>query len=581
MSSTFDDLSQALSNDEKKNLLGKIQTSLNLSAKDTDSIISKAEAPEDLKHRLSKEVGELGFLDRLIIRLLAFFRNRSEAEVFGDRKLLDAKTVLRERAPTLVSFSNQEWTPEFAKVLYDLFAEAAALRPVFDHLFQQKLTLESGLLKIIEEEHPRSVHTLEELFPEAEIAQVYQADPRRIAVVAELDKRLADYLKAIPDDVFARVDARLRPLYNLRPLVQYPYGFLLELFGHNAERTEVAKYPYFLGAPWLKTAGLLERLYYGLHMASKIESVDVRLDRLFGAVADKIADEANPWTAENVVKRVNMFLEQAHDVFTSVPWREVLQWSFQDPYYGVKFVVPKFSLDDFYQTILTMNLKEELDRTLPEVRRNLLATERTLLFKNASFDPLDFYVSGVGATLGPQKVSGFAYPESLGLLWAFLSHHFTKRIQPFHQSLVRLAAPGSKGILQGLTNVVDELNQLKIKIRQFDRTLHPDSEEGKTFHKLKLELNSKALSLKPFIQLVQEKDSVALELTNRGAEGLNILLQQLSGVRDRNIPALKAVLKLPYLLEGQQETVENGLDRLLVIVQKTIFVLKETQSLES
>ena len=56
MSSTFDELSQEMSSDQKKELLGRIQLSLNLSARDTDNIVSKAEDAQELKHRLTREV---------------------------------------------------------------------------------------------------------------------------------------------------------------------------------------------------------------------------------------------------------------------------------------------------------------------------------------------------------------------------------------------------------------------------------------------------------------------------------------------------------------------------------------------
>jgi hypothetical protein len=180
-----------------------------------------------------------------------------------------------------------------------------------------------------------------------------------------------------------------------------------------------------------------------------------------------------------------------------------------------------------------------------------------------------------------QKTRGFQYPESLGLLWGFLSHHFLKKIVPFYQSLNRMIPPTNKNILQGLTNVVDDLVNLLHKIQHFDRTLHPDSEEGKDFQKLKYELASKALSLKPFLDLIQNKDAQALELLNRGVEGMQILATQLASVRERNVPALKSILKLPYLLEGQQETIENGLDRLLIILDKSRFVVREALYLES
>ena len=579
MSETFDDLSQSMSSDEKKNLLGRIQASLNLTSRDTDSIVSKSEGPDELKHRLSKEVTRLGFMDRLLLRMTSFFSSRPEYEVLGDRKLGTAKNVLRARIPGMVSFSRQEWSAEFAKVIYDFFAETSALKPVFDHLFQQKLTLEASMVQMIREEHPAAIRGLYDLFPEREIAQLYRGDQKRALLQSQLDERLERYLDGIPSLVFERVKGRLRPLYYLRPLIQFPYGFLLELFGHNVEKGDVAKYPYFNGAPWRKVAGLLERFYYGIYLCTKIEVTEGSLSLLWTAVADHISTEKSVWTAELIQQRLAALIRLAQETSQRVPWKEVLQWSFQDPFYGVKYVLPKFSIQDFYQATLSMGLQEELDSRIPEMRQELLEEERSALFPNGAFQPLDYYVPGAGSAT--QKVKGFQYPETLGLLWGFLNHHFTKKILPFQQSLARMVSPTSKSSLQGLKNVVEELGALKNRIQEFDKGLHPDTDEGKDFQKLKYELGSKALGLKPFVQMIQNKDAQAFEMLNQGVGSLEVLHHQLSGLRDRNIPALKAVLSLPYLLEGQQETIENGLDRLLVIVQKMLFVLREAQSLES
>lgn len=579
MSETFDDLSQFMTSEEKKALLGRIQASLNFSSKDTDSIISKADGPDELRVRLTKEFGKLGFFDRLVIKMAAFFSSRPEYELLGERKLAGAKATLRDRVPDLVSFPKQEWSPEFARLLYDFYFEATLLKPLFDLLFQQKITLEAGLMMLIREEHPAAIQTLDDLFPDREISELYRQDQKRAPLLNQLDQRLEAYLDGIPGSVFDRVKERLRPLYYLRPLIQFPYGFLMELFGHSPDKVEPSKYPYFTGAPWRKAAGLLERFHYGLYLCTKIDSKDLELTQIGAAAAEKISNEKSPWSVELINQRLSALIRLAQDTSRRVPWKEILQWSFQDPYYTVKYVLPKFSIRDFYQATLSMTLHEEMDDLIPELRQRLLGEERSVLFQNGSFEPLSYYVPGVGSV--SQKIRGFQYPETLGLLWGFLSHHFATKISPFYQSLARMVAPASKSTLQGLSNVVEELTALKSKISQLDHSLHPDTEEGKDFAKLKYELGSKALSLKPFLQLVQNKDAQALELVNRGLEGIQILFNQLSGVRDRNIPALKAVLSLPYLLEGQQETIENGLDRLLVIIKKTLFVLREAQSLES
>lgn len=578
MSPSFDDLSQDMSPEEKKMLLGKIQASLNLTAKDTDNIVSKSEGPDELRHRLTREVNKLGFFDRLLLRITAFFRSQREYEVMAARKLAGSKAVLRERVPDLVSFGRNEWTAEFGKVFYDFYAEALILRPVFDHLFLQKLTLEAGLLQLIQDEYPEAVRGLEDLLPDAEIAALYRADQKRSSLQSVLDQRLTAYGNSVPASVLERVKTRLRPLYYLRPLVQFPYTFLLELFGHNPDKVEVSRYPYFLGVPWRKAAGLFERFYYGLHLASKLELREGGLNLIFEGAAGRISDEKTSWTVELINQRLTAFVRLAQENVQRLPWKEILQWSFQNPYYAVKYILPQFSVREFYQTTLIMNFRAELDARIPAVRQQLLSEERAVLFQNSPFQPLEFYVAGAGAST---KTRGFQYPETLGLLWGFLNYHFLKKVVPFHQNLSRMIPAANKNVLQALSTVIEELSGLRQKIHLFDQTLHPDSEEGKEFQKLKYELNSKALSLKPFLDLVQNKDAQASELVARGTEGLQNLSLHLAAVRERNVPALRALLKLPYLLEGQQETIENGLDRLLVIIEKMNFVVKEASHLES
>lgn len=578
---TFDDLSQDLSADEKKNLLGKIQASLNLSAKDTDNIVGRTEGAEELKHRLTKDLERMGFFDRLFVRLEAFFRARTETEVLIDRKLAVAKATLREKCPDMVRYSSHEWTPELAKVLYDLYAEAVTLKPVFDHLFQQKLTLEAGLLRILAEEYPVAARDLEDLFPDQDIAEAFRDDPRRNALMGRLDSRLKTYLDEVPTEVFDKVRDRLRPLYYLRPVVAYPWTQLFDLFGHNPDKVEVSKYPHFSPAVWVNTGPLLERLYYGVHVGTKLESEAVNLGLLFEGVADKLSDDKRPWSSEAIHRQVVQLIRQLHAVAARLPWKEVLQWSLQDPFYTVRFVLPQYSVEEFYESTLTMEFHEALDQRLPEIRQRLLFDERAALFKNGLFEPLDFYVPGVGASLGIPKLNGFQYPETLAVLWAFLNHHFAKKIAPFYQSVIRMVAPAGKGILQGLTNAVEDLAGLRTRIQQFDRSLHPDTEGGKNFAKLKAEAGAKVPAVKPFLQMIHEKDDEALDLIERGTQALAGLEGQLGGLKERNIPALKTVLRLPYLLDGQQETVENALDRLVVVVQKMAFILRETRHLET
>jgi hypothetical protein len=581
VSSTFEDLSGSISQEEKKALLGKIQTSLNLSVKDTDSIISTVDSPEGLRHRLTKEAEHLSLLDRLLLRITGFFRSQAIHEVMSARKLALSKEMLRTRVPSFVNFGREELTPEFAKRIYDLYAEAVALKPVFDHLFQQKLTLEAGVLHLLAEEFPRAAHRLTDLVPLEEIERVYRAEQKRSALQQLLKRKLEIYLIDVPADVLERVKGRLKPIYYFKHLVSYPYAFLFDLFGHNPDKSDVEKYPYFLGVSWRKAAGFLERLYYSVYLCTKVEWKEGSLNGLFQGVVERLGESKVPWTLELVNKRMTSLHQTATALANRVPWKEFLQWSFADPYYTVKFYLPKFSLKDFYQTTLEMRFLDELDELLPQVRQDILAKERSTLFSNLAIAGLDFYVEGLGSALGSQhQLRGFRYPLSLSVFWGFLNQHYLRRFVPFFQSMTRMMYQANKSLLQPLTNLSDDMVNLREKVARFDKSLHPDMDEGKEFQQLKYELASKPTSYKPFIQLIQNKDSQALELMERGIENLLAISGFLTSLREKNIPVFLNILSMPYLLEGQQESIANGLDRLLVVIQKTVFVLKESLSLE-
>ncbi|MEI8092900.1 MAG: DUF5312 family protein [Spirochaetales bacterium] len=582
MSSTFEDLSDSISLDEKKALLGKIQASLNLSVKDTDSIISKVDGPEELRHRLTKEAENLGLLERLVLRITGFFRSQAVYEVMAERKLAQTRETLKTRMGSFVHWGREELTPEFAKRVYDLYFDAAALRPVFDQLFQQRLTLEAGVLHLLAEEHPDAAHQLTDLFPADEMARLYRSEQKRGVLQQQLRKKLEVYLMEFPSGVLERVKGRLKPVYYFKHVVNYPFTFLLDLFGHNPDKSDPVKYPYFVGSSWKKAAGYLERLYYGIYLCTKVDWQEGSLNVLVQGVVDRMGDSKGALTVEQVNKHLSSLHTTALELSTRIPWKELLQWSFGDPYYSVKFYLPKFSLKEFYQNTLEMRFLEQLDDLLPQVRQEILTSERATLFQNGNYQPLEYYVPGVGTALGGQhQLKGFRYPEALGMLWGFLNQHFLRKHVPFLQSMGRMLYQANKNLLQPMTNLADDMVNLREKVARFDKSLHPDMEEGKEFQKLKYELATKPTSYKPFIQLVQNKDDQARELVERGIENLQAMATFLFNLREKNIPVVMNVLAMPYLLEGQQEDIAHGLERMLVVLQKTVFILKEAITLES
>lgn len=579
-SSTFDNLSQNLSQDEKKEFLARINASLNLGFKDVDSIISQHEPVKELRDRITSEMKKLGFFQKILLRISAFFANKTMPDAYLSSKLTEARETLRAEIPELIQIQKETLTPILGQKIFDLYAEAAPLKPLFDQLFQQKVPLESGILKILDEEYPQALHRLTDIFSLDEMEQLYKKDQKKSTLFTEMETRLEKYFDSIPNKVMVQVKERLKVIYYLKPLISYPYGYLFDQFGYATAKGEYKKYPVLSEASPRRCADYLERLYFGIYLTQKCDWRTGSLNTLFQSLIEKNQDKAELPSLEEINQRITFLHQTAQEMAERIPWKELLQWSFQDPYYAVKFYIPKFSVADFYESTLEIRLNDELESTIPHIRQRILNNEKTFLFQNQNLQLLDYYVPGIPPAAAAYKLKGFQFSETLNLIMAFFVIHFQNQIVPFLQNFARMLSQQNKNTIAPLLAVTDELISIKEKIQKLDRSLHPESESGKEFQTLKYELSSKPTSHKPYVQLIQSKDQEASQLIERTCEYLGNQHEHLQGLVTKNIPAVNSVLKLPYLLDNHTETVGNILERMTVICEKSLFLIQESYDLE-
>lgn len=579
-SPTFDNLSQNLSPDEKKAFLARINTSLNLTFKDVDSILSQHEPVKELRSRLTSEMNKLSFFQKILLRLSAFFSNKTIQDSYLASKLTEARDELRSDIPEMIHLQREALTPVLAQKIFDLYAEAAPLKPVFDQLFQQKTPLEAGILKILDEEYPQALHRLTDIFPLDDMEQLYKKEARKNTLFTEMGRRLEKYFDTIPNSVMVKVKERLKILYYLKPLVHYPYAYLFDQFGFSPSKGDYKKYPFFSEASPRRSADYLERIYFGIYLAQKCEWVSGSLNSILQPIIEKADDKNEFPSLEEINQRISFLHQTAVDLASKIPWKELLQWCFQDPYYSVKFYIPKFSVADFYESTLKVRLNDEIEATIPHVRQRIFNDEKVFLFQNQNFRYLDNYIPGIPPAAAAYKLKGFQFSETLNIVISFLMVHFQNSVIPFLQNFTRMLSQQNKNSLATILALADELGSIKEKIQKLDKSLHPESESGKEFQTLKYELSSKPTSHKPYLQLIQSKDQEAENIIEQASEYLKNLNEQFEGLILKNIPAINSILKLPYLLDNHTETVGKVLERMNVICEKALFLIQESYELE-
>lgn len=579
MSSGFENLAEGLTVEEKRELLAKIQASLNLSAKDADAIVAPSDQEGELHHKLERDMKKVSFWNRILFALMALFTGSSKIEVFRKYQLREALAKVHESLPSEWDTSRKTLKGPFARRLYDLWADTLLVKPYLEHLFQQKLTLENGILGLIEQMNPKAPHKLTDLFPLSEMEVLYRQDPRPSSLILNMRSRLDSYLKTLSEASLDSVKQVLLPLYLLRSVVNYPYVNLFNLFGHELSGTVVTKYPGFQDASARKVGPYLERLFYGLYLANKTPRLAEDLFKLFQETEKHLPTSDETPTAEASWSAFKVLRENARHLFEDLPWKELLECCFNNPYYSLQFYVPQFSLFEFYGSILRLRFEEDLSAYILPLRERILESEKSFLFSAPQENFLEFYIPGL-ATIG-NRPRLFRYPLSLANLVSFLVLYVQKRILPFIQSLGKYLGPGAKTVFQAVNSKMELLTALNEKILRFDRSWHTDTADGKEFQRLKYEASNATVTPKALTQFLEQKDAEAQVLLEEGIEHLQGLTVQLERLTSRQIPGLKAVLSMPYHWENLTEPIEAVLGRLLKLLDKGVFVVRESYALES
>ena len=98
------------------------------------------------------------------------------------------------------------------------------------------------------------------------------------------------------------------------------------------------------------------------------------------------------------------------------------------------------------------------------------------------------------------------------------------------------------------------MQELEEKIRLSDKSLSPEEEDGKIFHKLRMSLASEPAQQRMFRSMVVHKNREVKALLDWGEEALGGLERILSELESTSLNNLKVELNKHYLIKGRSTT---------------------------
>jgi hypothetical protein len=576
-SETFQNLSEQLPPAERKQLLEKIRSSINLEQRDADSIVAVRSPREEMESRLRSEILTLGFWSRLWLRILRFFTGKTETMLYYKRKVEEIKQDTNHQISNIVLWERGVISEKFARRVYDLLYACNDLKPFFNVMFKEEGPMGDLISSLMESRVPNVKLELFDILPKNEMETIYRSTGEKKKLKSKLNQNLDHYLKSIPSNVLVEVRDLISPLYYMKHLVLFPYPLLLDLFGHNPGDMPLHKYPTFRESLLKGVIEFVERLYFALYLCNKAEYNQTFLEQVFLAV-DKIDHGILPGEGLKIVKTL---LSEAQSVFEDLPFLGILRGFYEDPYYKLQLHMPSFRLRDFYHAHLSLKFNNHLEAFFPRLRSEIIESQKESLFQEQNAVYLENYTHHHELPLAQYGLKSFAHVESMNLLYSFLKNHMPIQITPLIQTIGRVLLQNEKRLLTRIITSTQILEEIKQRIENLDIKIGPLGEEGEIFQQLVTELGEKPASHKLFKSFVGKQDTEARQMLAEAKEKILLLKALLEEIRDTKKPSQRKILGLPFLQGGNQGNLGDALLSRSKTLGDFYLLLKQTVDIES
>ncbi len=558
------DLSRGLTQKERSVLLQRIKSSLSLD--DENSGLQQEEMDKDEKLALiRKERQQFSMLRRFFLCFQTKITGKTEDEVLLAGKLLRIKRKIKKKESNLTGFETRNLTPHFAELVYELYKAVVPLQALFKTLWLDETSYKLFFLDMVEDALSERIDTIESIVPFEDIITAFGISGRKEDVQNVIVEGLDRYIDKIRKDVFKNLESELLPFYRLKDLVLFPYVQFFQQFGYTLLDTPYTDNPHFKNASAVLCLEDLEKLYFAVYSALKLEKrihLNAKIiSRLETLVSYDSTGKNQQITAdlENLSAKVRWF--GAH-----VPLSDLIRYFKKNPFIKMIFYIQGIDLREFYRNTLKMKLLQLLDEQFPAIQKQYILSEIQTLFRGKRFVNFQNYREYSSIDYEKLGVSSFRNSEPLSLVYNFIECFYRGHIQSIVRILEKSVLSQNRLIRDNMLQYASTLEEISAKIRDFDDSLSPDSEEGKVFHRLRFSMAKEISQQKIFRKIVVQKDREAKNLGENGIEALSGLKRVLSEINKSTNDAIIDQLKQHYLIENKpvvlQELLDDSIDKL-------------------
>lgn len=579
MSSAFDQLTEGLSPEEKRQLLEKIQSSLNWSQKDAETVAPHIPPKEEIYKSLKKDAEKMSFFKKLIYRIVSFFMVIRFEELLLRSKIHELKKNVDKISHGLIYWERGQLSEVMGKAIWDLYVVVWPLIPVFNEIGKKNAIIEKTVTDLLEAIIPSPKTSVFDLVSLSEMADIYRTSGQKEKIHKRVRDSIPPYLDQISEEHFKKVKEFIGPIYYLKHLVLYPFHVLLQAFGVVVSDDEPTECPPLRPAFVRGLTDFIEKLYYSLYLANKINYQEATWRPLFQNYINTTGEKT--YDVDAYVKFVKNLFEESQSIFGEVPWKDIIQALNENPYYSLRFFTPQFDVKSFYRASLVVRFSEQVEDIFPELRKSVIEKEKNALFPNQNSQLFSHYNWESNSEIRALGGSGFRHVDSLNLVNTFLQTHYLQQVLPLFQTLSRVVLQTFKSLNSSLLDVLSQLEDFRAMLIKFDKSLSPEGNDGVTLMRLKQELKNKLLATRNMNEFTQKKDKEAAALIDKSYELFSRARKILEEIYENNSEKMKTSLKLPYIMGGAKRSIKEAIQEKIETINNMLHLVNDLFTEES
>lgn len=530
----------ALTVDEDKVLRRAIRESLSLDAAGDEHLFQATFDASQRRELIEHALETMSGRERARFRLYRLKAGADPVSAYEPFRLQVFRERIQAAHETLAEYDGQTLPGKSGELFAPMIRALESIRPLYTRLWESDHMITSAVHYLLVSRGTNLRAGLSEFMSQREMQELYLQEQSKARIRDIILERYTAHLNEVDAEEMNTLEAGLRPLYYLYPLVHMDFSAFCEQFGMDRHGQIMQSLRQVRVS---SVAQELQELFYALYLVRKLpDSAEVHPEIIEYMFSSKASADSEPvagpgMDAASAQSAIHTVMREARVLADTLPLADLIRVHHEDPFYRLQVYVPHIRLLPFYRAHLKRTVLEDLDRRFGDVRMGVIGYVINELF-NGQLADLKYY--GVWTNPKELKVGlpSFQYQMAMRCLLSYLNGHYRQRLQE-ELRIVSKILPARRREDQGkLIQHSAALQDVGEKVNEFDVGFSQERPDGQYLYRTRQMLEKDISQQKAFRNFQGQKHReirLMLHAALEHLEAIELVLRDVGKLKSTNL----------------------------------------------